>query len=115
MDILYRALDAMGLRSQPGPTELRPNYPLLMKDALHRVRLAELQIREATTLEDLDIGRSSLLAAWAEVQQLVRTAKRERGIAVRPVAETEELHRNLRDRMNHRPENGVKRRSAVAR
>lgn len=79
-----------------------PSYHSMMRDALQRVAMAELQIKEAKTIEELDVGRSAMAAAWAEVQQLVRTAKRDRGIAVRPVAETEELHRQMRDHMNHR-------------
>lgn len=113
MQMLYRALDLIGFKTSQGPLEVRPNYQLLMEDALRRVRLAELQIREATTLEDLDIGRSSLLAAWAEVQQMVRSAKRERGITLRPVSETEEMHRKLRDFMNHRSESAVRRRTGT--
>lgn len=104
MHVFSRALELIGFRAPLGSVELHASYQLLMEDALRRVRLAELQIREATTVEDLDIGRSSLLAAWAEVQQLVRTAKRDRGIALRPVSETEEMHRKLRDYMNHRTE-----------
>lgn len=99
VEMFSRARDLFRIRSQQEPSEVRPNYQALMEDALRRVRIAELQIREATTVEDLDIGRSQMMAAWAEVQQLIRTAKREQGIAVRPVSETEELYRNLREHM----------------
>lgn len=113
MQMILRALDLLGLGGNKGSLELSPNYRLLMEDALRRVRLAELQIREATTVEDLDIGRSGLIAAWAEVQQLVRTAKRERGIPLRPVAETEELHRRMRDFMHNRSEGASRRRTGT--
>jgi len=103
MEIINRTLDLFRPRTirAPETTEAR-DYKSMMEDALRRIRLSELQIKEASTVEDLDIGRSTLLQAWAEVQQLVRTAKRDRGISVRPVAETEEMHRKLRDFMNRR-------------
>jgi len=103
MEILGRTLDLFRPRTKRAPeTAEAGDYRAMMDDALRRIRLSELQIKEAATVEDLDIGRSTLLQAWAEVQQLVRTAKRDRGISVRPVAETEEMHRKLRDYMNHR-------------
>jgi len=103
--VLRRALGAFGLKpAEEEQRRDRPDYQSLMQSALSRIRMAELQIQEATSLEDLDIGRSSMMAGWAEVQQLVRAAKRERGISVRPISETEEMHRNLRDRLYHRPE-----------
>lgn len=103
MQLFRRALGALGIRkeAQAGPKE-RPDYQQMMRDALGRIRMAELQMQEATSLEELDLGRSAMLAGWAEIQQLVRTAKRERGITVRPISETEELHRNMRDFLNHR-------------
>jgi hypothetical protein len=105
MEIIARTLDLFRPRTNRAPATVEEgDYRALMEDALRRIRLSELQIKEATTVEDLDIGRSTLLQAWAEVQQLVRTAKRDRGISVRPVAETEEMHRKLRDFMNHRLE-----------
>ncbi len=107
-----RALDVLRTRGQRAPGELYPNYSALMQEVLGRVRMAELQIHEALSPEELDVGRSSLMAGWAEVQQLIRTAKRERGLPLRPVAETEELHRKLRDFMNHRGE-GLRKRTAV--
>jgi hypothetical protein len=64
--------------------------------------LGELHLREATTLEELDIGRSVLLSARAELQQLIRTAKRERGIALRPIAETEQTYQNMLKQMGYR-------------
>lgn len=115
MQLLSRALDLIGWKGAPESVELHPNYNALMQSALHRVRLAELQIKEATTIEDLDVGRSGLHAAWAEVQQLIRTAKRDRGIPVRSVAETEEMHRRMRDFMNHRTEGAMRKRSGPSR
>ena len=101
MQVIQRALARLGF----GPAETkeyRPDYQYLMQSALSRVRTAELCIQEARSLEELDTARAAMAAAWAEVQQLVRTAKRDRGIAVKPISETEEMHRNLRDFMNHR-------------
>lgn len=103
VSVFRRALGALGLQKETGDVPRdRPDYHLMMREALTRIRMAELQIQEATSLEELDLGRSALLAGWAEVQQLVRTAKRDRGITVRPISETEELHRNMRDFLNHR-------------
>ena len=101
MKVIRHALAKFGF----GPTEsqqYRPNYQQLMREALQRVRNAEICIQEARSLEELDTSRSAMAAAWAEVQQVVRLAKRDQGIALRPIAETEELHRNLRDLLNHR-------------
>ncbi len=112
MQVFSRALSLIGFKASQGPVEIRPNYQALMEDALRRVRVAELQIKEATAVEDLDIGRSALLAAWAEVQQLIRTAKRDRGISLRPVAETEEMHRKLRDYMYHPADSAPRRKTA---
>lgn len=100
MQVLRIALGALGFKTETGPA--RPNYRELMENALKRVRMAELQIQEATSLEELDLGRAAMQSGWAEVQQLVRTAKRERGIAVLPISETEEKHHRMRDFMNHR-------------
>jgi len=103
VQVFRRALGALGFQKETQDVQSeRPDYQQRMKDALSRIRMAELQIQEATSLEELDLGRSTLLAGWAEVQQLVRTAKRERGITLRPISETEELHRNMRDFLNHR-------------
>jgi hypothetical protein len=112
MQILRRTLGALGFKVTPQeePKEQEADYQTMMRAALSRVRLAELQIQEATTLEELDVGRSEMMAGWAEVQQLVRQAKRERGIAVRPISETEELHRQLRDILAHRDAGAIPRR-----
>jgi hypothetical protein len=103
MQVFRRALGVLGFakETQEVPQD-RPDYQEMMRDALTRIRMAELQIKEATSLEELDLGRSALLSGWAEVQQLVHTAKRDRGIPVRPISDTEELHRNMRDFLNHR-------------
>jgi hypothetical protein len=66
-----------------------------MQAALERLHLSSLQISEARTLEELDLGRAAQLSALAELQQVIRVAKRDRGIPLRSVAECEELHQNL--------------------
>lgn len=101
---MKRALGWVGYKEAREETIEHLSHAHMMAVTLQRMRLAELQIKEATTLEDLDIGRSALLACQAEIQQLIRAAKRERGITLRPIAETEEMHRNLRDFLNHRGE-----------
>jgi hypothetical protein len=102
MQWVRRALSV--LRFHAVPEARGPSAQERMRELLHRIRTAERQIQEATSLEELDIGRATLIAAHAEMQQLIRIAKRERGIALRPIAETEELHRNLRDFLNQRSE-----------
>ena len=99
MSIVERALGAMRFR---GESESHPTYEEMMTEALRRVRLSELQIRESRSVEELDIGRSTLQAAWADVQSIVRTAKRDRGIPLRSVEETEGLFRQMRDHFHHR-------------
>lgn len=96
---MERALGAIRLR---GDAEAHPPYEEMMDDALRRVRLAELQIREARSVEELDIGRSTLQAAWAEVQSIIRTAKRDRGLTVRTIEETESMFQKMRDHFHHR-------------
>lgn len=113
MQLLNRALGLLGMQAAQSSPALVPDYRTLMNDALRRVRLAELQIKEATTIEDLDIGRSGLNAAWAEVQLLVRLAKRDQGIEMRSVAESEEIHRRLLDYMNHRARGEARRRTGT--
>lgn len=99
MQALHRALGLIGIRA--GQNEKRrPNYQQLMREALDRIATAERMLQEAGSLEQLDLARSAHQSAQAEVQQVVRAAKRERGIALRPIAETEELHRKMRDLMN---------------
>jgi hypothetical protein len=86
-----------------GPKEKRNPlleiYEAQMDEALERLRLAERLIQEAGTLEDLDIGRTILQSAQAEVSQLIRLAKQERGIAVRPIEEIEERYNQLLHQM----------------
>lgn len=116
MQALHKALGFIGIRTGESP-QTRPNYQGLMKEALDRVATAERMLREAGSLEQLDLARSAHQSAQAEVQQVIRSAKRERGIALRPIAETEELHRKLRDSMNtHKPEpRGSRRRGGTGR
>lgn len=95
---LQRALALLGIRSERDRLE-QPDYAQLLREALDRVRTAELLMREATTFEQLDVARSALSSAQAELQQLIRSAKREQGIALRPVMENEEMHRQMQDYM----------------
>lgn len=85
-------LEVLGLRRR-APAE--PDYRARMRATLEKVRMAELQIAESTSLEELDMGRAALQVAHAELQHLIRAAKRERGLEVRSVQEAEELHRQL--------------------
>lgn len=100
MRFLSRLLISVGLIPQPSEPEETREYVALMHRALERIRVAEVQMREATSLEELDVGRSALKAAQAELVQLIRTVKRERGLAVRPVAECEEAHRQMLETMS---------------
>jgi hypothetical protein len=102
MGIVRQALGSLGLVKNAEERTLSPDYQGLMHRALSRIRTSELQIKESRSLEELDLGRSALLAAQTELQQLIRQVKRERGIAVRPVSETEELFHNMRERMRYR-------------
>ncbi len=70
-------------------------YRWAMDAALTRLRLAEIQLREAATLEQLDLGRTAMQQALAEVQHLVRQAKADRGIPLRSIAETEEMYQRM--------------------
>jgi hypothetical protein len=99
MRVWRRALDLLGFQEIHHEGQQLHTYQQMMKAALNRIHMAELQLKEATSLEELDIARSMLLSGHAEVQQLVRTAKRDRGIALRPIAETEEIHRTLKETM----------------
>ncbi len=115
MQVFRRALGLIGIRPGGNPGD-RPDYARLMREALNRVHTAELLIQEAATLEQLDVARSAYLSAQAEVQQVIRAAKRECGIAVRPIAETEEIHRNMRTFMHGGPpERSTRRRTGTAR
>jgi hypothetical protein len=86
-----------------GPKEKRNPllaiYEAQLDEALERLRLAERLIQEAGTLEDLDIGRTTFQSAQAEVSQLIRLAKKECGIALRPISEVETKFGQLLHRM----------------
>ncbi len=75
-----------------------------MEEALRRVRIARLQITEATTIEELDIGKSNLQMAFAEVQRVVRLAKADAGLELRPVEEVEERYRRMVASFRTKPE-----------
>ncbi|MGE5674772.1 MAG: hypothetical protein ACM3XM_13025 [Mycobacterium leprae] len=107
MQTVRRCLAQLGFGPQLRQSDQQTDYKRLMQEALDRIRTAELSMQEATSLEELDIARSMLLGGMAEVQQVVRQAKRDRGIALRPIAQVEEFHRNLRDFLNGRT-NGTK-------
>lgn len=66
-----------------------------MQQALGRVRMAEVQISEASSLEELDLGRTALQQAYAEVQHVVRAAKRDLGIPLRTIDECTSMHQRL--------------------
>lgn len=93
MGVLARMRDALSGRRGPE----RVDYRARMQAALERVRIAELQIAQATEIEELDMGRTALQQAFAEVQHLIRAAKRERGIPLRPIGESEAIHRQVVD------------------
>jgi hypothetical protein len=79
---------------------LLETYEIQLDEALDRLRLAERLMHEAATLEDLDIGRTIFQSAQAEVSQLIRLAKKECGITLRPIDEVEERFQQLRKRMS---------------
>lgn len=99
MQVIQRALALIGLGTSEAERR-RSEFPRMMREALHRLEMAQHMLREAHSLEQLDLARSSFMQAQAEVQQVIRLAKRERGIALRPVSETEEMYRRMRDHMN---------------
>lgn len=96
--VLQKALGFLGFRVSPLTRPL-PDYRSLMQSSLDRVDSARQMLREARTLEELDMARSSLQQAQAEVQHLIRAAKRDQGLTLRPIAETEQLYRRLWDRI----------------
>lgn len=106
MGVLTRMGEALRGRQVAGPLDAQARlrqYRELMQAALERVRLAELQIAQATELDELDMGRTALQQAYAEVQHLIRAAKREQGIPVRGVGESEEIHQQVLDTIAKRP------------
>lgn len=97
MGVWQRLKQWMAPREKRNP--LLEIYEAQLDEALERLRLAERLIQEAGTLEDLDIGRTSFQSAKAEVSQLIRLAKKERGIALRPISEVEERFDQLMHQM----------------
>lgn len=65
----------------------------LMRGAVHRLRMAELQLAEATTLEEIDGGTEAFQRAVAELETVVRLAKLQQGLQVRPAGEAEAMYR----------------------
>lgn len=82
----------VGLAEGDAPLD---EYQTMMRAALNRLRLAEVQLREAHSLEQLDLGRTAMQQALAEVQHLVRQAKADRGIPLRSIADTEAMYQRL--------------------
>lgn len=97
MGVWQRLTRWMGSQEKRNP--LLAIYEAQLDEALERLRLAERLIQEAGTLEDLDIGRTILQSAQAEVSQLIRLAKKECGIALRPISEVEARFDQLLHRM----------------
>ena len=92
MSALRSLLERVGLAEM----RVEPDeYPAAMRSALRRLRQAEVQMQEAASLEQLDLGRTAMQQALAEVQHLVRQAKADRGIPLRSIAETEEMYQRL--------------------
>ncbi len=60
-----------------------------------QMALAQQMIREASTPEELDLGRSELQRAQAELQFLVRSVKLRMGRPLLPVEVTAEIHQRL--------------------
>ncbi|WP_374711631.1 hypothetical protein [Symbiobacterium terraclitae] len=96
--MLEKALRLIGFRARKDEHR-EPDHHALMRAALQRVENARQMFREARTLEELDLARSALQQAQAEVQHVIRLAKRERGIALMPISETEQAYRRLWDRI----------------
>lgn len=97
MGVWQRLKQWMGPKQKRNP--LLAIYEAQLDEALERLRLAERLMQEASTLEDLDIGRTSFQSAQAEVSQLIRLAKKECGIALRPISEVEAKYDQLLHRM----------------
>lgn len=89
----------MRIGAQPAK---EPDYYVRMRAALDHIRMAELQLAQATSLEEFDLGRSALQQAHAEVQHIVRQAKRDLGLPLRPIQECEEMHRQMVESMYRR-------------
>lgn len=77
------------------PLKRMERYQAQMDEALRRVNIARLQIAEATTIDELDIGKATLQAAFAEVSRIVRLAKKEVGVPLRSVQEAEEQYQKM--------------------
>lgn len=92
MSVVARALRSFQA-GRSGP--VFHQYQERMRVAVEKVHTAQLQVRQATSIEELDLGRSALQQAYAEIQHLVRSAKRECGIPLRDVSETESMYQQL--------------------
>ncbi|MFZ5825405.1 MAG: hypothetical protein ACOY94_13980 [Bacillota bacterium] len=76
---------------EPVPTEAERRW----RGALERYRWAEAQVREAATPEELELAHQAWLAAQADLQWLIRLAKRDQGQTLRPVSETHRVYQAL--------------------
>ena len=76
---------------EPVPTEAERRW----RAALERYRWAEAQVREAATPEELELAHQAWLAAQADLQWLIRLAKRDQGQSLRPVSETHRVYQAL--------------------
>ncbi len=92
-----RVLTKMRAVLRGGHVAAQDDYRERMYRALDRMRTAELQIAQATDLEDLDMGRTALKQAFAEVQHIIRSAKREQGIPLRSIGESEAIYQKIMD------------------
>jgi hypothetical protein len=100
--VLEKAFSFIRLRSG-GVDREATNHQEMMRQALDRVATAQLMLREATTLEQLDMARTDLASAHAGLQQVIRQAKRDRGIALRSIPETEAIFRQMREHFRGNP------------
>lgn len=74
-----------------GPSESEERWQV----ALERYRWADAQVREASSPEELELAHQAWLTAQADLQWLVRLAKRDHGLALRPVSETHRIYQAL--------------------
>lgn len=80
----------------------RPISPaeLQWRALLGRYRAAQIQIREAGTPDELEVAHFSYLSAQADLQWHVRQEKRERGMELRPIAESHQVYRKMLSQLN---------------
>lgn len=79
----------------PPPGELEQGW----QTALQRYRWATAQVREASSPEELEVAHKAWQAAQADLQWLIRLAKRDQGIPLRSVSETHRAYQGLLHRL----------------